>query len=130
MPIAAAAIASVAVLTLGSALRAQDAAATTTPPTAAASAVPAELTTQVEDFWHFAKIARYDAANAKAQAIAAMGAEPVHVLAAFETVATRRGPGGGGAGGDDLSQYMVRFEAVPELSESATAIQKILIDGR
>ena len=86
------------------------------------------MKTDVEDFWHFAKIGRYDAANVRAQAIVASGAAPADVLAAFESAAAKR-PGQAGIG-DDLTQYMVRFESIPELAESAKALQKILVDGR
>src|SRR5207253_1641934 len=58
----------------------------------------------------------------------ASGANPADVLAAFEAAAAKR-PGQAGTG-DDLTQYMVRFESIPELAESAKAIQKILVEGR
>jgi HEAT repeat protein len=82
------------------------------------------LAANVEDFWHFARIARYDAAVAKAQAIISAGAEPVDVLAAFENVAAKRNLG------SDLTQQMARLGSVPELSESVAAIEKILVEGR
>lgn len=89
-------------------------------PTAAPST---NLAGDVEDFWHFARIARYDAANAKAQAILQSGAAPVDVLTAFEKAVAKRP-------GDELTQGMVRFIATPEIGENAQAIEKILIEGR
>jgi CheY-like chemotaxis protein len=97
------------------------------PPLPASSAfadavVANPLKSDVEDFWHFAKVARYDAANAKANAIVAANADPVAVLATFEEVAKARG--------DDLSAWMLRFGNVPAIKDSADAVQKLLADGR
>lgn len=101
--------------------------ATANTPTEAAPAAPAAASTNVagdvEDFWHFARIARYDAANAKAQSIINSGAAPLDVLVAFENAVAKRP-------GDDLTQGMVRFIATPQLAENAQAIEKILIEGR
>lgn len=128
------AVAAVAVVTLSASLAvAQDAPAAA--PAEAPATQPASgaqgsgsLRNDVEDFWHFAKIARYDAANARAQSIINSGANPSDVLSAFESAAAKR-PGQTGSG-DDLTQYMVRFESTPELAESAKALQKILVEGR
>lgn len=106
------------------------AATATAAPATAPAAAPAvgSLKTDVEDFWHFAKIARYDAANARAKSIIDSGSAPNDVLVAFEAAAAKR-PGQAGMG-DDLTQNMVRFESIPELAESAKALEKILVDGR
>ena len=98
--------------------RAQDAA-----PAAPVSVGATPLAADIDDFWHYAKIARYDVANLKAKAIVDAGADPSAVLTAFESTVGKRP-------GDDLSAAMVRFQATPELAENAKAIQKILIDGR
>lgn len=92
-------------------------------PTAARPAAKSPLAANVEDFWHYARIARYDVANIRAKAILDAGAQPLDVLNAFEAVAGKRQ-------GDDLSAGMVRFQATPEISESAKALQKVLIEGR
>lgn len=81
------------------------------------------LKSEVEDFWHYAKIARYDLANAKAASILAAGAAPGDVLVAFEGAANKRQ-------GDELTAGMVRFIGTPELAENAKALEKILIEGR
>ncbi len=80
------------------------------------------LDRDVEDFWHFAKIGRYDAAKVKADAIIAAGSEPLVLLTSFEKVASARG--------DDLTQWMLRYESVAAIKEQAGAIQKTLADGR
>jgi HEAT repeat protein len=98
-------------------------AAETPAPDAAPVAGSTNLVGDVEDFWHFAKIARYDAANAKAAAIIAAGAQPLEVLTAFENAVAKRP-------GDDLTAGMVRFVATPEIEENAKALEKILIEGR
>lgn len=102
-------------------LHAQDATAP------AAAAAPGQngnaLAGNVDDFWHYAKIARYDVANLKAKAILEGGADPAAVLSAFEATVAKRP-------GDDLSAGMVRFQATPELAENAKALQKVLTDGR
>ena len=124
--IAAAAALAVAGMTLASpafvrAQMADPAAAATTEQSAAAPAGP--LASNVEDFWHYAKIARYDVANAKAKAILDASPNPSEALADFEKVADKQR-------GEDLTDYMIRFEAIPELAENAKAIEKILTDGR
>ena len=86
------------------------------------AATKTPLDKDVEDFWHFAKIGRYDAAKAKATAILAAGAEPLALLSSFESASAARG--------DDLSQWMLRFENVAEIKETASALQKSLTDGR
>ncbi len=125
-----AAIAGVAMLGSAGSLWAQETptptpAAPDAPATAAATAAPAasNLKGDVADFWHFAKMARYDAANAKAAAILQSGAAPLDVLAAFEDAVAKRP-------GDDLSAGMVRFIGTPELADNAKAIEQILVQGR
>lgn len=90
---------------------------------AAQPAATSNLKGDVEDFWHFARMARYDAANAKAQAILQANAEPLDVLAAFEAAVAKRP-------GDDLTQGMIRFIATPEIQENAKALEALLIKGR
>src|SRR5439155_14881791 len=65
-------------------------------PAAAAAAAPAApaitipenepLKDSVENFWHYAKIARYDIAAAEAQHILAQNADPQQLLSIFESV--------------------------------------------
>jgi hypothetical protein len=89
----------------------------------AQTATKTPLDKDVEDFWHFAKIGRYDAAKAKADAILAANAQPVVLLSSFEAAAAA-------ARGDDLTQWMLRFQNVADIKESAEALQKALADGR
>jgi hypothetical protein len=96
---------------------AQDAAAA-----APASAVPAELQTAVENYWHYGKIARYDLQAAEAQKITAAGAEPAVVLAAFEKTAAGRN--------DDLNNWMLRWQGIPQSAESAKGLYQTLQQGR
>jgi hypothetical protein len=48
------------------------------------------ITTGAEDFWHYAKIAKYDLAAAEAKKLLDANAPPGELLAAFEKVATDR----------------------------------------
>lgn len=82
------------------------------------------LKSNVEDFWHFAKMGRYDAANAKGQAVIDAGADPLAVLGAFEAVtqsASRK---------DDLDVWMVRFQSTDEIKGIADQLAKLIADGR
>jgi len=104
---------------------AQDAPAPAAPaaPAAGANQPAADpLQTAVEDFWHFGKVARYDVAAAKAQDIIANGNDPVKVLEAFEKVAADRG--------DNLDDWLIRFQNAPELKDVAGQITKIVNEGR
>ncbi len=84
--------------------------------------VSRELRASVNDYWHFAKIGRYDAALAKGQAVLDAGEDPLTVLAAFEAIAK--------AGNDDLDQWMLRFRNVPAITEVSNNLAKVLADGR
>jgi hypothetical protein len=88
----------------------------------AAVEISRELRSAVNDYWHFAKIGRYDAALAKGQAVLDAGEDPLVVLAAFEAIAK--------AGNDDLDQWMLRFRNVPAITEVSNNLAKVLADGR
>lgn len=90
----------------------------------AATATPAAdpLKTAVEDFWHFGKVARYDIAAAKGADVISNGSDPVKVLAAFEAVAADRG--------DNLDEWLIRFQNADPLKDVAGQIVKIVNDGR
>ncbi|MGC4032711.1 MAG: hypothetical protein QM754_13470 [Tepidisphaeraceae bacterium] len=68
------------------------------------------------------KSPRYDIAATKAGEILAASAEPLKVAEAFEKVAADRG--------DNLDDWLIRFQGVPELKESAAQLTKIINDGR
>lgn len=89
---------------------------------AAAPADAVDLKTAVERFWHFGKIARYDAANAAAQQILTSGAEPAQVLVLFEQTAADRK--------DNLDQWLLRWQGVEAMQDSATKITSMLELGR
>lgn len=80
------------------------------------------LASASRDFWHFAKIGRYDVAVLRGKAVLDAGAAPLDVLLAFEQVASSRK--------DDLSQTMLRWSQVPELKETVDALQEVLVEGR
>lgn len=89
---------------------------------AAASSVPAELQTAVENFWHYGKIARYDLQKSAAEKITSAGATPVIVLEAFETTAAGRN--------DNLDNWVLRWQGVKDAADTANAIAKTLAEGR
>lgn len=96
-------------------VHAQDAAA----PVAAAA--PNPLVKTVDDFWHFARVGRYDIAAAKGKEITAAGADPVKVLEAFETVVGPRQ--------DEMQLWLVRWQGVDEMKEVTGQIAKTISDG-
>ncbi len=76
----------------------------------------------VEDFWHYGKIARYDLAGTKADEITSAGATPTAVLEAFEKVAADRG--------DNLDDWLIRWQGVEAIKDKADALAKLLNEGR
>jgi hypothetical protein len=88
----------------------------------AAAAPDAKLVKQVEDFWHAAKLGRYDAASKLAEGVLGAGAAPVDLLAAFEQVSSVRK--------DDLGAWTIRLLGTKELAEPMTKINAILTEGR
>jgi hypothetical protein len=110
---------------------ATDATATPAPgAAAAASAAPAPPTatvpeapvkSEVEDFWHYAKIARYDLAAAEANRILEHANEPAAVRDAFVGVSTERK--------DNLDQWLLRWQNVPALHDPVTKIITVLNEG-
>jgi hypothetical protein len=108
---------------------AQEAPAATETPAATPAATPAPeanktLDSAVADFWHYGKIARYDLANAEGQRILTAGAEPVKVLEAFEKVVSQREREPAA-----LERWMLRFQGIDPLKDTATQIQKVLQEG-
>ena len=96
---------------------AQDAATAPSAPAGADS-----LLKNVEDFWHYGKVARYDIAAAKAAEILSAGGEPIKVTEAFEKVAADRG--------DNLDEWLIRWQGVEKLKDPATQLTKLVNDGR
>ena len=80
------------------------------------------LQQDVEDFWHFGKVARYDVAVADGKKILDSGADPVKILDAFEKVTSDRG--------DNLDEWLVRWQGVDQMKDVATQIVDVLNKGR
>lgn len=93
----------------------------TTDATPRAEATVEELVDPVEDFWHYGKVARYDLAKAKADEIISKSGNPQAVLNAFEQVTRERR--------DNLDEWLLRWQGVPELQQSSTDIINILRKG-
>ncbi len=87
-----------------------------------AQEAPDPVVKAVEDFWHYGKIARYDLANTKADEVLAAGATPTKVLEAFEKIASDRG--------DNLDEWMIRWQGVEAVKEKAAALAKVINEGR
>src|SRR5439155_2902967 len=81
-----------------------------------------ELTSAVEDFWHYGKVARYDLAQAEAQKILAKKDNPVAVLVTFEKVADDRK--------DNLDQWLLRWQGTQQLKDVTSQLISVLNDGR
>lgn len=75
----------------------------------------------VEGFWHYAKIFRYDLASAEAKKILDAKPEPGELLQTFEQVAKDRN--------DTVDQWMLRWQQIPELRESVDPLLAILREG-
>ncbi|HEY1685192.1 MAG TPA: HEAT repeat domain-containing protein [Tepidisphaeraceae bacterium] len=110
------AIASFGTFTLSA--RAQDAAS----PAPAAVQSNSPLEQSADDFWHYSKVARYDLANQAANQVLKSANKPAAVLAAFEKISTDRN--------DDLDEWLLRWQQIPELKKSVTSIVQILNKGR
>ena len=115
---------------------------TATPPTSAPAETPATapatqevganqtLNEQVDDFWHYGEIGRYDLQAALgARVIAAGQKNPEEVLKAFEQVSTQHHLPGGGQ--SDIDTALLRWQgADPRMKDVATQVIAILNQGR
>lgn len=96
-----------------------------TPAPAAASAQKPDdaLRNAADDFWHYAKIARYDLANQAAQTILTQDKDKsTQVLKAFQQVSSDRS--------DNLDQWLLRWQQTPELRDSVNQLITLLNQGR
>lgn len=92
-------------------------------PPAAAAAPDQDLRNAVEQFWHLAKVANYEAAATAAQQLASQYASrPAELLAAFEATSSARG--------DNLDVWMLRWQGVEQLRQPVTELYAALEDGR
>jgi hypothetical protein len=80
------------------------------------------LVQSVDDFWHYALVARYDLANQAAAQVLKDSNQPLKVLLAFEKVSSDRH--------DDLDAWMLRWEEIPQLKASVTKLNQVLNRGR
>ncbi len=96
--------------------RAEEPAATT-----AVAAPDGSLYSATDDFWHYAKIARYDLAKAELQKVLVAKDQPLAVLEALEKVAADRK--------DNLDQWITRWQQVPDLREPMTQLNAIMTEG-
>ncbi len=116
---------------------APDASATTAPAADATSQPAAEeipqnqsLQEDVEDYWHWGKVARYSLAAAMGKKITERTETPLEILRAFEAVATRTQ--------DSLDQWMLRWESLeatkgsPEMAmrDISNTLMQLLDKGR
>jgi hypothetical protein len=85
-------------------------------------AAPNPLVTSVENFWHFAKIAKYDQAAAEAQKILGSGAAPADMLKAFEQVTTDRG--------DNLFDWLFKWMNVEQMKDPTQQLVAKLKEGQ
>jgi hypothetical protein len=118
---------------------APDAAAAAPAPAAAApAAAPAApeinqnqgLRDDVEDFWHYGKVARYDLAAAYGKKILGRSESPLEILQNFEAVTQDRG--------DSLDDWMLRWSSMDvgkdpvatQMRDASGLLVKLLMNGR
>lgn len=92
-------------------------------PAAANAQADDALRRAVDDFWHYAKIARYDLANQAAQNILTTYKDkPADVLRAFDRVSSDRG--------DNLDQWLLRWQQTDQLRDSTNQLIALINQGR
>jgi len=129
-PDAAAAPADAATAPAADAATAPAADAATQPEAAAAIPENQSLREDVEDYWHWGKIARYDLAAAMGKKILTRTEPPLEILKTFETVAAGKQ--------DTLDQWMLRWQSLeaakgsPAVAMRTTSndLMKVLDKGR
>ena len=77
-----------------------------------------ELAQSVSDLFHFSKLARYDIAAAKAQAIVKKNPDPAMLGSVFNGVATQIG--------EDPSKWIARMKGIKEMSEPITQLEEVM----
>lgn len=91
-----------------------DAQAAQAPAQPAAPQIDPQLRANVDAFWHYGKIGRYDLAATEGQKILDSGAEPQAILEAFESVARERK--------DNLDFWMQRWLGIEQMKEVANKL--------
>jgi hypothetical protein len=104
--------------------RAQDATAPAADaaPTTPIESGPVDAATTVDNYWHYGKIARYDLQNAEGKKLLDAKIDPATLLQLFENTAAQRG--------DNLDDWILRWQGVKEASTTATSIAQELQKGR
>lgn len=82
----------------------------------------ANLADTVDNYWHYALIARYDMAAAAGNRIVSTGATPAQVRDAFEEVARRRRL--------NIDDTLLRFQQIDQLRDVTTQVLTVLNKGR
>jgi len=84
------------------------------------------LRADVDDYWHYGKLARYDLAVVYGKRILARSQPPLEVLKAFEATASA------GERRDSLDDWMIRFQTVDSapMKEVSAQLQKVIESGR
>jgi len=98
--------------------RAQDA----TPAAAAPAAGDSSLRKDVENFWHYGKIGKYDLSADAANKVLTSGKDPVEVLKTFEAIAEDSK--------DKIDVWMLRWQNVDKLREPTAKLITMLDEGR
>ncbi len=88
----------------------------------AAPTVDADLKKDVENFWHYGKVGKYDLSADAANKIIGSGKDAVEVLKAFEVVAEDSK--------DKLDVWMLRWQNVEKLREPTAKLLTTLDEGR
>jgi HEAT repeat protein len=97
-------------------------------PAEAAPQINAELAKSVEDFWHYASIARYDLAKAEGDKIAA--AAPAEVLAAFEAVLEQRNARVPADRRVELDERLLSWQRTADLKDTAVKLLDVFSKAR
>lgn len=87
----------------------------------AGKSAEASLQGDVDTFWHYAKTFRYDLASDQANKLVEANPKPGDLLKAFEAVAGERK--------ENLDQWLLRWQQVPQLRDATTKIIGILAEG-
>lgn len=101
-------------------------AAAPAPATQPAVSIPENqnLRDDVDDFWHYGKVARYDMATAFGNKLLSRPEPPLQMLQMFETTAAEHQ--------DSLDDWMLRWQGSdnPQMAEVARKVEKVLDAGR
>src|SRR5687768_16046804 len=87
--------------------------------------VPEALLRLVDDFYHYATVGNYTAAQAYGEQLLAGNYDPEQVLDAFTEIQERRGPEG-----KPLDQRLLEWQNAEEISAVATEITRLINEGR